>query len=155
MLIAFWRMRRQTISMIHLIKLCVGVKTVDELIAHRDFLRETGRGRSDGLHVHRTRMTPKRKEELLDGGSIYWVMGGKISARQRIVDLADATDHEGKSCCDIVMDSEIFRTVPRPKRPFQGWRYLKPEDAPNDISQNDDEDLPPELAAELDALGLL
>lgn len=143
------------ISMIHLIKLCVGVKTVDELIAHRDFLRETGRGRRDGLHVHRTRMSPKRKEELLDGGSIYWVMSGKISARQRIVDLVEATDHEGKSCCDIVMDPEIYRTVPRPKRPFQGWRYLKPEDAPQDVSQSDGEDLPPELAAELDALGLL
>ena len=141
--------------MIHLIKLCVGIKTVDELVARRAFLRDSGQARQDGLNRHRTRMTPKRREELLDGGSLYWVMGGKILARQKLVDLVDATDHEGKSCCDILMAPESIRTVPRPKRPFQGWRYLKPEDAPKDISQGQDDDLPPELAAELDALGLL
>ncbi|MCF4099908.1 DUF1489 family protein [Maritalea mediterranea] len=141
--------------MIHLIKLCVGIKNVDELIARRKMLAEAGHGRRDGLNVHRTRMTPKRRNELLDGGSLYWVMGGKITARQRIVDLVAATDHEGKSCCDILLDPEIFRTVPRPKRPFQGWRYLRAEDAPKDVTQDDDDALPPELAAELDALGLL
>jgi len=142
--------------MIHLIKLSVGTTSVEGLAAYRAALLQSGMGRPDGLAWHRTRMMPKRREELLSGGSIYWVFGGKIQCRQRIVDLEVGVDSEGRSFCDIVMDQELITTVPQPKRPFQGWRYLKVEDAPKDISQIGGDDRPPEEMAQMLAeLGLI
>ncbi|WP_299347639.1 DUF1489 domain-containing protein, partial [uncultured Maritalea sp.] len=134
--------------MIHLIKLSVGTTSIDELAAYRAALVQSGMGRPDGLAWHRTRMMPKRAEELLAGGSIYWVFGGKIQCRQRIVGLEAGTDGEGRSFCDIVMDQELVPTVPQPKRPFQGWRYLKVDDAPKDISSIGGSERPPEEMAQ-------
>lgn len=140
--------------MMNLIKLCVGVQSVDDLIEWREQRRAAGLGRPDGFNVHRTRMMPKRRDEIVGQGSLYWVISGTIRCRQRIVDLAASTDHEGRSCCEILMDPEIVYTVPQPKRPFQGWRYLRPEDAPADLSaDNTDED--GQLAEELSRLGLI
>jgi hypothetical protein len=142
--------------MIHLIKLSVGTTSIESLIAYRAEMRRLGYGREDGYAWHRTRMMPKRKEELLDGGSIYWVFGGNIQCRQRIVGLEAGTDPEGRGFCDIVMDQDIIPVAPVPKRPFQGWRYLKPEDAPKDLPRGEEgEAPPPELAAELAKLGLI
>jgi len=139
---------------INLIKLCVGVSSVQELEEHRAYRRENGMGRPDGLNVHRTRMMPKRRNEIIKGGSLYWVMSGLIQCRQKIVDLDSQRDHEGKSCCDILMDPEIVRTIPQPKRPFQGWRYFRQNDAPSDLKAGAG-DGDAELAAELTKLGLI
>ena len=140
--------------MIHLIKLCVGVASVEELVEWRAERKARGLGRPDGLNTHRTRMMPKRRDEVLDGGSLYWVIAGQVRCRQRIIDLEAATDSEGRPCCHILMDPEVVLTVPQPKRPFQGWRYLQAKDAPADLSAGaGSEEI--ELAAELSKLGLI
>ncbi len=138
--------------MLHLIKLSVGTEDVEDLAAWQSRRRaQTGRA------FHRTRMTPRRRDELLDGGSIYWVIKGQVRARQRLVDIEAAVDEEGRACNLLILGKELVRTVPRAHRPFQGWRYLAPEDAPMDLDTvaGGESDMPPELAAELHELGLL
>ena len=141
--------------MIHLINLSVGTTSIESLAAYRAAMRDAGYGRPDGYAWHRTRMMPKRQEELLEGGSIYWVFGGKIQCRQKLVGLEAGVDAEGRGFCDIVMEQKLYPTVPVPKRPFQGWRYLKVEDAPKDLPDADGDDaMPAELAKDLAELGL-
>ena len=141
--------------MIHLIKLCVGVKSLEELESYRDERAHWwGADYGEDVHVNRTRMMPKRAEEIEGVASIYWVIGGQIVARQRILRLAPYTDAEGKNYCDIIMSPELVRTVPYPKRPFQGWRYLRAEDAPPDLGANENAGSL-ELAADLAKLGLI
>ncbi|HUH77913.1 MAG TPA: DUF1489 domain-containing protein [Devosia sp.] len=141
--------------MIHLIKLCVGVKSLEELESYRDERAHWwGADYGEDVHVNRTRMMPKRAEEIEGVASIYWVIGGQIVARQRILRLAPYTDAEGKNYCDIIMSPELVRTVPYPKRPFQGWRYLRAEDAPPHLGANENADSL-ELAADLAKLGLI
>lgn len=142
--------------MIHLIKLSVGTTSIEGLASYRAALVQSGLGREDGYAWHRTRMMPKRQAELLDGGSIYWVFGGKIQCRQRIVGLEAGTEPDGRPFCDIVMDQQLIPTVPQPKRPFQGWRYLKPDDAPADLIASEGEEQPPQdMAQALAELGLI
>ena len=133
---------------LHIIKLVVGVESLEELVAWR---RER-EGREKDWRVH-TRMTPTRKAEVLDGGSIYRVIKGVIVARQPI--LAIETHGEGRAArCQMVVSPAIVRVEPTPRRPFQGWRYLKAEDAPRDLEAGSAaEAMPPKLAAELRALG--
>lgn len=140
--------------MIHLIKLCVGCDSVEDLEAYRAERRREGSGRADGLDVHRTRMMPKRAAEIVGQGSLYWVIGGTVRGRQLVVGLEPGTDAEGRSYCEILMRPGVVRTVPQPRRPFQGWRYLKPEDAPADLEggAGDSDDT---LVTELARLGLL
>lgn len=127
---------------LHMIKLCVGVAEVETL--------EANAARSDWRIVH-TRMTPKRAAEIEDGGSLYWVMKGVVTCRQRILDIT--TVGEGKaSRCEIKLDSQVIRTAPLARRPFQGWRYFD-KDVPPDLSVAEATDLPPELARELRELG--
>ena len=99
-------------------------------------------------------MWPKREAELLDGGSLYWIIKGQMCARQPIVGLEECFDGHGIRHCRIVMSSDIVRVDPRPHRPFQGWRYLDPADAPRDLTPGE-ADMAPELARELAALGLI
>ncbi|MEN5169201.1 MULTISPECIES: DUF1489 domain-containing protein [Brevundimonas] len=128
---------------LHMIKLCVGVSEVETL--------EANAARSDWRIVH-TRMTPKRAAEIEDGGSLYWVMKGSVTCRQRILDIT--TVGEGKeSRCEIRLDSQVIRTAPLARRPFQGWRYFEPKDAPPDLSVAEATDLPDDLARELRELG--
>lgn len=140
--------------MINLIKLCVGATSVEDLLAWRADRRARGLGRPDGLNVHRTRMMPKRRDEIVGKGSLYWVIAGTIRCRQLIVGLDAEKNDEGRSCCDILMDPEVIMTVPQPKRPFQGWRYLQVKDAPADLNPGTkEEDIG--LAEELAKLGLI
>lgn len=105
--------------------------------------------------MHVTRNTPKRAEELLDGGSIYWVIKGWLCARQVMRELRPL-QIDGASYCGLVYDTELVRVVPRKHRPFQGWRYLDPKAAPADMPpQQDYDSLPDELQRELMGLGLL
>ena len=128
---------------LHMIKLCVGVSEVETL--------EANAARSDWRIVH-TRMTPKRAAEIEDGGSLYWVMKGSVTCRQRILEIT--TIGEGKeSRCEIRLDSQVIRTAPLARRPFQGWRYFEPKDAPPDLSVAEATDLPDDLARELRELG--
>ena len=141
--------------MLHMIKLCVGISSVDELISYRESRGVPVEGIRGECHVHRTRMRPKRGSEIVEKGSLYWVIKGAVRCRQRIVKLALETDHEGKSCCDIIMAPEIIRTIPYPKRPFQGWRYLLEKDAPGDLNSSREMQNDAALAAELAELGLI
>ena len=97
-------------------------------------------------------MTPKRATEMIDGGSVYRVFKGVILCRQRILDIR--TVGEGVTArCEVVLDEEVVRVAPTPRRAFQGWRYLDPKDAPPDLSEAGDEEIPAELARELRLLG--
>jgi hypothetical protein len=138
---------------LHLIKLCVGAEQVEDLISWQQNPRARG---PDGLPRHVTRMWPKRAEELLAGGSLYWVFKGAVLARQRILRLDEVAGADGILRCGIVLNPEIIRTAAAPKRPFQGWRYLKPADAPPDLprARKGDDRLPPALDAALADLGL-
>lgn len=142
---------------LHLIKLCVGVATIEELQDWVTLRLDERRRRGEPLeHKHTTRMAPRRAEELLDGGSLYWVIKGNVQVRQRLTDIRSFTDREGIQRCDLVLAPELVPTRWQPRRAFQGWRYLKPEEAPPDLgSDNGAGSLPPELRLELAELGLL
>lgn len=143
---------------VHLVKMAVGVESIphlEEIQARR--LRAAVEAGGPAVLRHVTRNTPRRAEEILDGGSIYWVIRGFIQVRQAIVDVAEHADSDGTPACALVLDPRVARTELRPMRPFQGWRYLAAEKAPPDLPANGTEagDLPPEMAEELRALGLL
>ena len=141
--------------MIHMVKLCVGVSSIEELESYRNERAHWwDADYGEDVHVHRTRMMPKRGAEMEGKASIYWVIAGVIGVRQPILRLAQFTDAEGKNYCDIIMSPDMVRTVPYPKRPFQGWRYLPPADAPPDLAANGNEGAE-ELARDLARLGLI
>lgn len=139
---------------VHLIKLSVGTESVDGLEAWQEMVSDRY---ADGLPRHVTRMWPKREAELLQGGSMYWVIKGQIQCRQRIVRLDEVQGQDGIRRCAIVLEPGLHRTVAATKRPFQGWRYLKPEDAPADLrpGQASDDDLPIELNQALAEIGVI
>ncbi|AHM02805.1 hypothetical protein roselon_00360 [Roseibacterium elongatum DSM 19469] len=139
---------------VHLVKLCVGAERVEDLTAWQASARAKG---PDGLPRHVTRMWPKRADEVLDGGSLYWVFKGMLLCRQRILRLDPVEGGDGITRCGIVLDPETVRVTATPKRPFQGWRYLKPEDAPRDLAPGraSEEALPPELESALAEIGVL
>ncbi|MGJ8544609.1 MAG: DUF1489 family protein [Sulfitobacter sp.] len=138
----------------HLIKLSVGTEAVEDLAAWQELRRaET----PDGLPRHVTRMWPKREAEILAGGSIFWVIKGQIQCRQRVLRLDEVIGADGVRRCAIVLEPQIIRTATSLRRPFQGWRYLKPEDAPPDLPQGreSEEALPLELNRALAEIGVL
>ena len=140
---------------LHLIKLCVGAESIADLAewqAERRAERAKRGERAENFHV--TRQTPKRAAELLDGGSLYWVIKGQIAVRQRLLELRQIV-REGEPRCALILDSELVPVLRRHHRPFQGWRYLKPEDAPRDLRRGEAAEMPEELRAELVALGLI
>ncbi len=139
---------------INLIKLSVGSESVDTLMAWQDS-RKSAYG--DGFPRHVTRMWPKRETEILNGGSIYWVIKGVVQCRQRILRLDKVIGDDGIRRCAIVLDPEVHRTQNALKRPFQGWRYLKPEDTPADLPKGREQDdaLPDDLNRALADIGVL
>ena len=139
---------------LNLVKLCVGAEGVEELAAWQAERRAVEPG---GLPRHVTRMWPRREAEILAGGSLFWVFRGVILARQRIVGLEPVEGADGIRRCAIVLDPEIVRTRPAPRRPFQGWRYLDAADSPADLSdaRAADDRLPPGLDAALAEIGVL
>lgn len=139
--------------MIHLVKLCVGAERVEDLIAWQKQAFPNSAPR------HVTRMWPKRTEDVLNGGSLYWVFKGVVLARQTITGLTEVTGADGIRRCAIELDPTVVRTEALPRRPFQGWRYLAPEDAPRDLpqgiaSRENEPTLPRELQAALAEIGL-
>jgi len=142
---------------LNLIKLCVGADSIEDLeewIAFR--LDEKRRAGEPVEQFHTTRMLPKRGEELLAGGSLYWVIKGSVQCRQRLLDIRPFTDAEGINRCHLVLEPVVIRTGWQPRRAFQGWRYLEPKDSPPDVREGDGiATLPPKLRGELAELGLL
>ncbi|MGA2288902.1 DUF1489 family protein [Bradyrhizobium sp.] len=143
---------------LHLIKLAVGCESVKEL---RSWVAERIRiAKKKGLplhHVHVTRMTPKRVDELLAGGSLYWVIRGEIAAREKIVAIEPFRDRDGIGRCRLVLQPKVAAVLPRPMRPFQGWRYFAESDIPPDLKSAGPgvADMPEPLRRELRELGLL
>lgn len=143
---------------LHLIKLCVGADSITHL---RDWqaerLERRRKAGEEPFLAHRTRQMPRRRDRILDGGSLYWVIKGVIQVRQRIVDLRSVKCEDGITRCDIALDPTLVATRTRRRRAFQGWRYFEPADAPPDlgVAGSGEEDMPAELRAELIELGLL
>lgn len=137
---------------LHLLKLCVGADGPADLAAWQQ-----GRPDRFGGVVHVTRMRPRRESEVLDGGSLYWVMKGSIACRQKITGLEEVTGEDGIHRCAIVMDREIILTRPSPRRAFQGWRYLTAEDAPADdgAAGGAGDELPDEMRRALAEIGVV
>lgn len=147
-----------TISHVNMVKLCVGIDSLEHLRTYRAQRQadcEAQGVRYESSHV--TRMTPKRREEMLNGGSLYWIIKGFVAARQTILRLDEVIGHDGIKRCAIVMDNKIIPTQSAARRPFQGWRYLSAEDAPPDLPQGREaeDELPPELALALAEIGLM
>ena len=137
---------------INLIKLSVGTESVEDLEAWQ--LMRAAAGGGQPRHV--TRMWPKREPEIVQGGSIYWVIKGVIQARQKIIRLDEVIGDDGIRRCAIMMETPLIRTQHALKRPFQGWRYLTPEDAPADlpVGKQHEEPIPAELSAALAEIGV-
>lgn len=143
---------------LNLIKLCVGADSVEDLRAWIDFRLDEKREAGElPEHFHTTRMIPKRADEIIGQGSLYWVIKGRVQCRQRIVDIRPFVDNEGISRCRIVLDPQVVLTYSQPKRPFQGWRYYKAEDVPRDLGNDESgiEALPADMRNELADLGLI
>ncbi len=139
---------------VNLIKLSVGTESVESLAAWQE---SRAAQMPDGLPRHVTRMWPKREAELLNGGSIYWVIKGAIQCRQKIRRLDEVIGADGIRRCAIVLEPELHRTASALRRPFQGWRYLKPEDSPRDLPPGRDQEdaLPEDLNRALAEIGVL
>jgi hypothetical protein len=139
---------------LHILKLCVGADSVEDLVEWQvGQLKRARKEKRDPRPHCGTRMWPKRADEVLAGGSLYWVIKGVISVRQRIVEIAEVRDDHGLRC-GLYLDPHLQRTSPQPRRAFQGWRYLEPKDAPADLAAaQGGADLPEELRRQLVALG--
>lgn len=139
---------------INLIKLSVGSESFESLAAWQQTKRAQT---ADGYPRHVTRMWPKREKDILNGGSIFWVVKGVLTCRQRIIRLDEVIGSDGIRRCAIVSDPELVRVQSALKRPFQGWRYLKPEDSPPDLPEGREreEPLPVELNRALAEIGVL
>ena len=143
---------------LNILKLCVGSDSVEDLEEWVESRLEERRRNGEPLeHWHTTRMVPTRGAEIVEGGSLYWVIKGNVQCRQRIMEIRPFTDAEGIGRCRLILDPVIVRTEWQPRRAFQGWRYLKQEDAPADLGKGRAglAEIPPKLRAELAELGLL
>ncbi|WP_029011411.1 DUF1489 family protein [Azospirillum halopraeferens] len=140
---------------LHLIKLAVGVEDADHLASLQDRRIRDHDGRPAVPLT--TRRLPRRAEEILAGGSLYWVVRGSVAVRQRVLAIDTAVDEDGQGFCILMLDPARVPTVPTAHRPFQGWRYLDPAKAPPDLAAAGaaGDELPPHLQAELRDLGLL
>jgi hypothetical protein len=143
---------------LHLIKLAVGCESLKELKGWVAERMKTAKKKGLPLHhIHITRMTPKRVEELLAGGSLYWVIRGEIAAREKLIAIEPFRDRDGIGRCRLVMQPKVIPVLQRPMRAFQGWRYLAASDAPPDLGSVGAgiAEMPEPLRRELRDLGLL
>ncbi len=142
---------------LHLVKLCVGATSIDDLAAwQRGRLAAQRKAGETPRLFHATFQTPKRQAEL-EGGSLYWVIKGVIQVRQRLAGFEEGTKSDGSRCCLILLDEALVPVRPVPRRAFQGWRYLEAADAPPDLGKAGKElaHLPPKMRRDLAELGLL
>jgi hypothetical protein len=143
---------------LHLVKLCVGCDSIQDL---EEWIEENRalhrRLKRPYEQTHTTRMVPKRAEEILAGGSLYWVIRGQLACRQNLTAIRPFTDPDGIGRCHLVLEPTVVPVEPRPCRPFQGWRYLESKDAPRDLGQASGQvgEMPESLRRELAELGLI
>jgi hypothetical protein len=143
---------------LHLIKLCVGCDSVADLEDWiKQKLKEKKRRGQKAEHIHTTRMMPKRAAELTQGGSLFWVIRGQITCRERILAIRPFTDKDGIGRCRVVLDGKLVLVEPRPRSAFQGWRYLEAKEAPRDLARAAPgaAKMPEQMRRELRELGLL
>jgi hypothetical protein len=145
---------------LHLIKLCVGVDSIEDLASWQAerLKRRRQAGEKRPNLFHRTFQSPKRRAELLDGGSLYWVIKGIVQVRQPLLDISEGHKEDGTPCCLLILKNELIAVRPVPRRAFQGWRYLSANEAPQDLKRGAAGSLtamPPKLRKELADLGLL
>src|SRR3990170_3893142 len=145
---------------LHLIKLCVGCDSIEDLAGWQaERLKQRRRaGEKKPRLFHRTFQTPKRREELIDGGSLYWVIKGLVQVRQPLIDITEGTKEDGTPCCLLILKNELVPVRPTPRRAFQGWRYLDGDEAPDDLKRGAAGGIvamPPKLRKQLAELGLL
>jgi hypothetical protein len=145
---------------LHLIKLCVGVDSIEDLASWQAerLKRRRQAGEKRPNLFHRTFQSPKRRAELLDGGSLYWVIKGIVQVRQPLLDISEGHKEDGTPCCLLILKNELIAVRPVPRRAFQGWRYLSASEAPQDLKRGAAGSLtamPPKLRKELADLGLL
>lgn len=140
--------------MLHMTKLCVGIADIADLRQHQ----QARLARGETLR-HRTRSFPRRAAEIIDGGSLYWVIAGATVVRQRVVDILEDQWEDGSKCAALIFAPDLVPVAARPTRPFQGWRYLDPAAAPPDLAGGQPAEgrdaLPASLRRELEHLGLL
>lgn len=146
--------------MLHLIKLSVGTDSIEDLACWQSerLAQMKAAGEKKPRLFHRTGQRPKRDADLLDGGSIYWVIKGVIQARQKLAGFAEGTRPDGRPCCLILLERDLIPVRPTPRRAFQGWRYLEADDAPPDLDGRILDDLagmPPQMRKDLAELGLI
>jgi hypothetical protein len=143
---------------LNLIKLCVGCDSVAELSSWiKQRLKQKKARKEKPEHIHTTRMVPKRVDELVDGGSLYWVIRGQVMCRQDLVAIRPFVDKDGVGRCRLVLRPKVVPVEPRPFRAFQGWRYLDGKDAPRDLDRAAPgaRNMPEQMRRELRELGLL
>ena len=144
---------------VHIVKLSVGTETVEDLVRWQRARGAATKSETGVAKVyHTTRMVPKRQSDILDGGSMYWVIKGVIQARQRIIGFEDGQKSDGTPACRILLDRKLVAVRATPRRAFQGWRYLEPEDAPEDLDPRHASRIaaiPPQMRRELSELCLI
>ncbi len=154
----FGQLRQNDGMALHLIKLavgCDGIADLEEWIEETRLLfKRLGRPYEQ---LHTTRMLPKRLTSITEDTSLYWVIKGQVLCRQRLMEVRPFTDAEGISRCHLVLEPVVHPVLPRPMRPFQGWRYLEAKDAPKDLARRGDDaaEMPEQLRRELAGMGLL
>lgn len=142
---------------VHLLRMAVRVESISHLRQiQSERMKTIAQQGGSGLYTY-TRNMPKRGDELLDGGSIYWVIKRYISVRQPILGIERQVNDEGRPYCALQLDPEPVQLVPRRQKAFQGWRYLRIEDSPADLDAQSSQqvDMPPEMLEELRDLGLM
>ncbi len=150
--------RHNRVMTLHLLKLCVGADSIEDLQSWvEERVAERLRRGAPPQSLHVTRMTPKRSDDLLAGGSLYWVIRGQIAVRQALNAIEPFRDADGVGRCRLWLAPALTRVFPRPMRAFQGWRYLAGEDAPPDISGDNYgvAAMPDAMRRALSGLGLL
>lgn len=143
---------------LHLIKMAVGIQSIEEFQARQQkYCQQAGLKPGADLLIHTTRNFPKRRDEILKGGSLFWVFQKRIQARQKIIDLKELVDNEGGRRCGFILETKLIPVEKFPRKAFQGWRYLTGEDAPADIKGDHDaiEKMPPAMRQDLLELCLI
>ncbi len=142
---------------LHIVKLCVGADSIEDLAAWQSARLKEQKGKGEKPRIfHATLQTPKRQQDL-DGGSLYWVIKGTIQVRQRLIGFEEGKKADGSPCCLILLDRKLVPVRPVPRRAFQGWRYLSAEDAPEDLGKtaSDLAAIPQDMRRALTELGLI
>jgi hypothetical protein len=144
---------------LHIVKLCVGVASIEDLAAWQSAHVKEQKARGEKPRIfHATMQTPKRQADLVPGGSLYWVIKGIIQVRQKLVGFEDGMKDDASPCCHILLDKKLVAVRPVPRRAFQGWRYLTDDDAPDDLGSGSGGDLaalPADMRRALLDLGLI